>query len=59
MKVFKGGEGAIRIGSNYVAVFITLNNSLYASRLNSLWRNQPGISDSKNPIIDGSLDTAY
>ena len=49
---------AFRFGSNSVAVFITLNNSLYASRLNSLCRNQWAISDSKNPIFDGSLDTA-
>jgi len=46
-------------GSNSVAVFITLNNPLHASRLNPLWRNQVGISDSKNPIFDGSFDTAY
>jgi len=53
------GGGALWVGSNAVAVFITLNNSLYASHLNSLWRKQLGISDSKNPIFDGCLDTAY
>jgi len=48
------GRGAVRVGSNYAAVFITLNNSLYASRLNSLWRNQLGISGSKNTVFGGS-----
>ena len=54
-----GGGWVVRFGSNSVAVFITLNNSLYASRLNSLWRNQLGISETKNPIFDGSFDTVY
>ena len=59
VKCFSEGRGAFQVGSNSVAVFITLNNSLYDSRLNSLWRNQWGISDSKNPIFDGSFYTAY
>jgi hypothetical protein len=51
--------GEVQFGPNSVAVFITLNNYLYASHLNSLWQNQMGISDSKNPVSDDSVDTAY
>ena len=40
------------------AVFITLNNSLYPSCLNSLWRDQLGVSNSKNPIFYGRLMNA-